>query len=103
MTAIFGVFKSFLLMMGISHCNEQSVAESLAKQIVVFLIMGSWTIYLFTGAIASGNLTEIIESFILGMNCSVPLVIYTYILYYKSKLFSLIDDIESSLNESKMI
>lgn len=103
MIRIFGVFKTSLLAMGISQGNEQSLVASLGKRIFVVSIMGSWVVCMFTGAIVSDDLNVIIESFIFGMNCLSPLVIYTYFVYYKSKLFDLIDNIERCLNASKMI
>lgn len=103
MITIFGVFKSNLLMMGISHGNEHSRVASLAKRIFVIAIIGSWGFCMLTGAIVSENLNIIVESLICSTFCFVALTMYTYMLYYKSKLFNLIDGIESSMNESKLL
>lgn len=58
---------------------------------------------MFIGGIVSGHLNVIVESLIICAFCSVGLATYTYFLYYKSKLFNLIDNMESSLNESKIV
>lgn len=101
MIKIFGVLKSILLLVGISDHNNQNVKLDIARNVFVSLIFGSWTACTITGTFVSNDVMVIVECFIFSMNCFIPLVLYTYMLFFKSKLFNLIDKLEITLNERK--
>lgn len=102
MITIFDSLKSSYHNLGVSQRDEHHPVLSHAKSAAVYLILGPWAICFLTGSIVSNDLAVIVQSFLVFMNCSVTLVMFSYILYYKSTFFTLIDEMECSINESKI-
>ena len=101
MVLIFGVLKSSLLEMGISQNNKLNRYSSLAKNLVVFSILGLFSICMFTATIVIDDLRVIIPCFFVLTTCLFTITIYTYVLCNISKLLKLIEDVEVSIHKSK--
>lgn len=103
MIRIFSVLKCSLHEMGICYNNEQNPYFNLAKNVVVLTIFGVWLVLMFIATIVSDNLSVKISCFFVFITCLFIITIYVYILCNKSKLFNLVDELEKSINESKLL
>lgn len=103
MIEIFDSLKKSLFMLGISHRNESNRVLLLARIAVVWLVLGSGGICMAVGIFVSDDIAVIVECIIFSTFCFAPLVMYAYMMHFKSKLFNIIEALESTMNESNQL
>lgn len=102
---IFGVLKTSLQTMGIDehHCHKQNRLLSLAKNVFIVSLLSLASIFLTVNIFVESDLKAAFACFFVSLTCLLNIATYLYILSQKSELLNTIDELEKSMQESKIL